>query len=67
MLYNRKNYLGGKKTWLQGPTTSLIISAWVTFLDPEQRFFAHPWITPEYFLKYSSAFCCIRASNPLIS
>jgi hypothetical protein len=45
----RKNYYGGKMTWVQGFITGLIISIVVTILSPLSQYITHHIISPEYF------------------
>ena len=49
LLDKRKNYYGGKMTWLQGFLTGLWIAVVVAVLSPLTQYITSTIITPEYF------------------
>jgi len=49
LLDKRKNFYGGKMTWVQGFTAGLIISIVVAILSPLGQYITHKLISPEYF------------------
>ena len=49
LLDKRKNYFGGKMTWLQGFVSGLVISLGVAILTPLGQYITSTLITPHFF------------------
>ncbi|AFL81672.1 hypothetical protein Aeqsu_2212 [Aequorivita sublithincola DSM 14238] len=49
MREKRRRVYGGKMTWLQGFTSGVILTIFITLLSPLAQYVTHNYITPEYF------------------
>lgn len=49
MREKRRRVYGGKMTWLQGFTSGVILTVFITLLSPLAQYVTHNYITPEYF------------------